>query len=117
MSGFLSDLKVHIKDDEKTWVLDEPLIFSSDLMDRIITVPAGFETDFASVPRVPFVYTLMGNVAHKAAVVHDFLYVSAIGDKATADKVFMEAMKATGVWAWRRYPMYWAVYLFGRGSY
>ena len=39
-----------------------------------ITVPTGFFTDFASVPRMPFVFLLFGDVAHEAAVIHDYLY-------------------------------------------
>lgn len=117
MAQFLNELVVHIKDDDSTWVLDKDLIYKSDIQDNLITVPEGFETDFASVPRLPLAYWMMGNVAHKAAVVHDYLYRTGSVPKEVADKIFREAMETTGVWAWRRWPMYWAVSLFGGPNY
>ena len=83
----------------------------------MIEVPAGFETDFASVPRVPVAYWLFGDVAHEAAVVHDFLYSTAAVPRETADKVLLEAMEVTGVASWRRMPIYWAVRRFGVAHY
>ena len=109
---FLSDLWVHLSDGDE-WVLDQPLVYNSDILGKMITVPRGFKTDFASVPRLPLSYAFFGNVAHKAAVVHDFLYQEKLVERKLADDVFYEAMEASGVWAWRRWPMYWAVRLFG----
>jgi len=42
--------------------------------DFTVTVPAGFYTDWASVPRLPWVYMKYGNTGHEAALVHDYLY-------------------------------------------
>lgn len=95
------------------WRINAPLIFASIEQGKTFTVPAGFVSDFASVPRVPFAFWLTGDTAHEAAVVHDWLYVSKIVDKKTADKVFLEAMKETGVAWWRRSVMWAAVALFG----
>lgn len=115
MGRFLSDLVVEKRGD--TWVLTEPLVFSSDVLDRHITVPAGFETDFASVPRLPVAYWLFGNVAQEAACVHDFLYSIGAVTRAQADDVFAEASEACGVAAWRRGPMWLGVRLFGGSRY
>ena len=85
--------------------------------DITITVPAGFVTDLASVPRALWaVFPPHGKWA-KAAIVHDYLYVEAIGTRRWADSVFAEAMAVLGVPTWRRRVMHAAVRIGGRGSY
>ena len=53
---------------------DRSVVVLSPMLKDTITVPTGFLTDFASVPRMPFVFLLFGDVAHEAAVIHDYLY-------------------------------------------
>jgi hypothetical protein len=96
VSGFLSALRVEQIEDTShdgrgTWTLIDPLVYDSDVAGKVITVPTGFVTDFASVPRVPFAYWIAGDVAHPAAVVHDWLYSSHEVDRPTADAVLEEA--------------------------
>ncbi len=82
-----------------------------------IDVPVGYVTDLTSTPRLLWsIFPPDGKYA-KAAIVHDYLYSNAIGLKAWADLVFKEAMGVLNVPKWRRYLMYWAVRLFGRGNY
>ena len=114
MARFLTTLEVRY--DGKDRILTAPLKYESDIAGSIV-VPEGFRTDFASVPRVPLLYLLFGNTAHEAAVIHDYLYRYAIVPRRTADRVFREAMNASGVWAWRRYPMYMGVRMFGGFCY
>jgi len=97
--------------DDDRWLLISPLLYESDIAGTIV-VPAGFTTDFASVPRLPVAFMLFGDEAHPAATVHDYLYRCTRVSRATADKVFLEAMSVTGL-GWKRWPMYWAVRLFG----
>ncbi len=79
-------------------------------MPFIITVPVGFYTDFASVPRfMPLVYACLGDTAHEPAVVHDWLYYAAITTREIADDILLEAMKVRGMSPWRYYPIYWGV--------
>ena len=40
----------------------------------LITVPEGYTTNFASVPRIPIIFDLVGGYGHAAAVLHDYLY-------------------------------------------
>lgn len=94
----------------------QPLIFESALGGEII-VPAGFVTDFSSVPRLPLAYWLTGNTSHRSAVIHDYLYHTGTVSREMADRIFLEAMKSRNVPAWRRSSMYWAVRLFGYNSY
>lgn len=114
---FLTPLVVvHVSDNIKR--LAYPLEFLSVKLGRVVTVPVGFECDMASVPRLPFAYWLFGGVADEAAVLHDYAYSGLLGvTRKQADELFNEAMKASGTAAWRRYPMTWAVRLFGGAHY
>ena len=92
MAQFLTPLRVERTDDHK-WRLTAPLEYESDIA-GLIVVPRGFETDFASVPRLPIAFLLAGDTSHHAAVVHDWLYrmgaTPAVSRK-KADDVFAEA--------------------------
>jgi len=117
MSRFVTRLEVELVDDDENdgrgaWRVTLPLVYESDIAGTI-AVPAGFVTDFASVPRIPVAYWLAGDTAHAPAVIHDFLYSTGETSRATADAVLCEAMAVSGVPAWRRWPMYLAVRLFG----
>ena len=114
---FLTDLwaarAVSKKDPSVTaWRLAAPLIYQSALIGRV-AIPAGFQTDFASVPRLPFAYLFFGDRCYSAAVIHDYLcrieYPTCRITWKLAAAVFMEAMLAENVPAWQRWPMYTAV--------
>lgn len=83
-----------------------------------IHVPAGYITDFASIPAaVRGTFPPFGRHA-KAAVLHDWLYlVGEDGQRAFADRVFLDAMAELGVSAVRRNLMYQAVRFGGGGGY
>jgi len=121
MGRFHTPLRVELVDQatKARWRLLEPLVFYSELVGDLVTVPADFETDFASVPRLPYTYMLAGDTAHAAATVHDWLYHGGMPGvrRATADEIFFEAMVASGVVGWRRNLMLAAVQLFGRGAW
>lgn len=115
-----------IKAEGDRWKLAEPFsaYLNTDELARakvpgaigyMITVPAGFEMDFASVPRIPLAYWLVGNTAHRSAVLHDYLY-AVKAPRQLADDIFNAAMAAEGIAPWRRALMYRAVRMFG-GSY
>lgn len=93
------------------------LVYYSALLDLVITVPAGFVTNFASVPRAPVTYWLFGGIADEAAVIHDFGYGQGLMPKSTADSVYLEALEACGVPLWKRTAMYLAVKTFGERYY
>lgn len=101
------------------WRLLSPLRYQSALLRAIIEVPAGFVTDFSSVPRIPFVYLLVGNTAHAAAVLHDYLYQFHLPgiDRALADSVFYEAMVAHGEPQWRAWTIWSGVRLAGGAAW
>lgn len=115
MSRFLTPLVLTLADssDDGKWKLVAPLLYQSDAALETFTVPAGFVTDLASVPRVPVAYLLTGGTSNEAAVVHDYLYSTGIVSRETADAVLREASAVTGVPAWRRGLMWLGVRLFG----
>lgn len=76
------------------WRLLGRLRYESALLKRTVAVPAGFDTDFASVPRLPFMFWFLGARVYAPAVIHDFLYRTACESRADADAVFYEAMDA-----------------------
>lgn len=117
-AGFLTplnDKRTRAGGTDRTLV--EPLVYFSALLGLLVTVPAGFVTDYASVPRAPLTYWLFGGVGDEAAVVHDFMYEKGIVPRDVADEVYAEALEACGVSAWRRGPMWAAVRLFGGSRY
>lgn len=78
------------------WQLQDDLVYRSDIIGTV-TVPAGYCTDFASVPRLPIVYWWTGGRATLPAIIHDLLY-DARPEGVTrrqADRVFLEAMAAS----------------------
>ncbi len=82
-----------------------------------VTVPAGFITDLASVPRPLWsLFPPHGEYA-KAAILHDYLYQFQIGTRASADKAFLSAMESLGVPAWKRWSLYAAVRVFGGAAW
>ncbi len=118
MSRFLTKLQMAAADntDDGKWVLTAPLIYQSDVAGRTFVVPRGFQTDLASVPRLPVIYLLTGDTASQAAALHDHLYSSHEVPRAMADAVLREASEVIGVPAWRRWAM-WAGVRIGGASH
>lgn len=118
MSSFTDELIISPIGDQK-WKLQKP--FRYWLTDaefqlhqgRVITVPAGFITDFASIPRVFWNILPPWGKYGKAAIVHDYLYQSGMYRKEKADRIFLEAMEVLGVSWITRNIMYQAVNWFG----
>ena len=80
-----------------------------------LQVPAGYRTDFASVPRFFWrIFPPFGRYS-RAAVVHDYLcdVSPKLCDHKTAAAVFLEAMTLAGVPSWKRKAMHRAVVWFG----
>jgi len=120
MSKFITELDIsNCPSDEGLWELKSPLVYESDIMGCTVTVPAGFFTDLASVPRVPFVFEAWGNRAHTEAVIHDYLYridSVPVAGFMQANRVFREAMKSRGKPWYIRHFMFSGVCV-GWGSY
>lgn len=116
------------------WLLSSPLSYDvgAEGSGEVITVPAEATTDLASIPRaVSNIFPPDGPWA-KAAVIHDWLYVTRgtcfRGDfngrtrakpytRAEADGILREAMQVLGVSAFARGVIWSAVRLGGAGSW
>ena len=95
-------------DKDGLWYLVNDLIYQTKA-GEIITVPKGFDTDLASIPRI-FHSIIPVNGKHRSpAIIHDHLYVVQDRSRSEADAVFLEAMESVGVRWTQRYAMYWAV--------
>jgi hypothetical protein len=104
--------------DRRRWCVGEFFVYDSAVMQAQILVPPGFVTDFASIPRTPLLWWLLGDRARGPALVHDFLYQTHLCDtRVQADAVFGEAMQAEGVSVWARKLMLAGVRLFGRRAW
>jgi len=104
----MSNPQLEYLPDKDRWRLTAPLCTLEQ------TVPAGFETDGATVPRIWWpLFPRVGKYL-KAAI---NMYVHAIASRPQADRLFLLNMKRDGVRVPRRYIMFIAVRLFGRGNY
>ena len=78
---------------------------------KVITIPAGFEFDGASIPRAlwalvgtPFAPDLV-----RAALIHDWLYSTKLYSRKFSDKCFKQLLKEAKVGLIRRNAMYTGV--------
>ncbi|EBE6564298.1 DUF1353 domain-containing protein, partial [Salmonella enterica] len=69
------------------------------------------------VPRIFWTILPPDGKYAKAAIIHDWMYDNALRTKKEADLIFLDGMTVLGVPKWKRIIMYYAVRLFGRGSY
>lgn len=90
------------------WVVLLALIFENRDGKRF-TVPRGFITDLASIPRpLRWLFDVNG-LSREPAVLHDFLYCIQYTTREEADALFLEALESVGVgWA-TRYSMWLGV--------
>lgn len=116
MNRFPNPLQAELLPDRKTWRLLAPFSYL-DPDHGLIEVPAGFETDFASVPRWPLMFALLGQYGHAAAVLHDRLYSTGQLSRADADRVFLNALRSSGIARWRAWLMWAGVRIGGANRY
>ena len=115
MSRFTEILTVSPLPDGRSWVLRKPFGYDVGFEDsgETIEVPAGFTTDFASIPR--FLWSILpcwGKYGN-AAVIHDYCYWEQKYTRKRADKIFREAMGVLRVSRIKIWFLYRTVRLFG----
>jgi len=98
-----------LKSGPLTAVLQRPMSYQIGKTRDSIVVPAGFVTEFASIPRV--LWSELSPVAeHKlAAIVHDYLYWFQPCEREETDNLLMSAMSQEGVSDLRRGAVYTGV--------
>lgn len=114
---FITKLQVE-EVDSRDWRLLSDLIFKTK--DIEYRVPEGYTTDFASVPRATsWLYPRTGQYS-KSAVLHDWLITHMLPTgyitSTHVDRMFREAMKASGVSIPRRWVMWAGVRLGAIGN-
>jgi hypothetical protein len=87
-----------------------------------VTIPTGFETDGASIPRIFWNILQPFGEYFPAALLHDYLYSRTSTmyfdcDREEADFLFLEAMFNLGVPWHTRHTIHVAVRMFGGSSY
>jgi len=119
VSSFTTPLHLEPLEDGRRWRLVSEFVYAVGDENSAwrITVPAGFVTDFASVPRVFWGLMPPWDQYGKAAVLHDYLYSTGSVSRLVADAVFLEAMAVLCVPRWKRVAIYSAVRWFGGLAY
>lgn len=109
---FMTGLSVlHI--DRKRWELRDPLLWQGQR--ELVVIRSGFETDFASIPRVLRWFLDNAGANSEAAVLHDAVWreskreSGALIDPADADGMFRRALRETGATALTRGLMWFGV--------
>jgi hypothetical protein len=140
-SKFLTQLDLSPCPDGLTWRLDQDFLYQSAVVGQafqpagsgdlpiasssglpaktssspsgVITVPAGFITDLASIPRLFWNILPPFGKYTAAAVVHDWIYRNHAYPRATCDAILLEAMQLCGVRWFPRQLIYRNVRAFG----
>ena len=97
------------------WELQSDLVYQG--RDESFTVPAGTNTDFASIPNQLRWFVPKYGRYNRAAVLHDWLSVRAVAgdfDRSDADGIFRRSMRELGVGFLRRWVMWAAVRIASR---
>lgn len=117
MSRFLSELQYKPSDRDGFFLLTAPMVYLSDKLARRVKIESGFETNFVTGRKLLFVRRIVQDKMNAAAVVHDKLYSDGSVPRDVADAVFYEAMRVSGVAAWRARLAWTAVRIFGGQFY
>ena len=117
--SFLDRLQVSVGQDGVNRVLQREFRFVTS-WGYTVTVPAGFVTDYASIPRFLWRIAPPATGRHVwPAVLHDRLYrcPEEPVTRKFADEVFLDAMIQSRVPLWKRQAIYRAVRMFGGSSF
>lgn len=93
-------------------ILLKPFVFLSPTRGKV-AVAKGFDTDYASIPRIFWSLYPPDGTYSKAAVVHDHDYWEQNVSRDVADLTFLEGMEELGVPLLRRQLLYRSVRAFG----
>lgn len=95
--------------DEVHSVTFRPLGYRVGETETVIEVPAGFVTDYASIPRAFWQFLPVHGRYGRAAIVHDYLYWTQACTRRQADNIMLIAMTESGVSPNTRSAIYKAV--------
>lgn len=95
--------------DGRFWVQEKDLNYQIGDTQEVITVPAGFVHDGASIPRILHVAIPKTGWYGRAAIIHDYLYWSQLCTREQADNLMLIAMKESNVSTFDRVAIHIAV--------
>lgn len=114
------DIKIHSRTgDGDVITLQQDLIVV--WRDRTLLIPAGFQSDGASVPQ--FLWSSVSPAIDprtiRAAIVHDYLYRTAPAGwtRKDADDLFYDFCRQDGLSWWKSQKAYWGVRCFGGSAW
>jgi hypothetical protein len=117
VSRFAGKLDLIPDDDALLWQVVRPFYYDSDLLQARITIPAGFWTDGASVPRPLWGIIPPWGRYGRAAVIHDYLYRWRQFSRRQADDALLEGMWVSGCASWQFATIFTFVRLFGNHAW
>ena len=82
------------------WVVQEPFVWYVDYVNKnkAIIVPAGFETDFGSIPKI--LNPIFSSTEYISYILHDYLYTfwHQLGvTRKEADQILLESLRVEGM--------------------
>ncbi|ANA49274.1 hypothetical protein PMW_149 [Pseudomonas phage phiPMW] len=109
--------KLRTEQTSRTWFK-----LTDDLTYGDITVPKGFDTNYASIEVFHNIllfpiYALFAGYGNHASTLHDYLYSRQILPRKDCDRVFYEALRDEGVAKWRAWLMWAGVRIGGSKAY
>ena len=116
LNRFPLKLDISPAEDIDHWRLNKPFQYISKKYGAI-TACKGFVTNFASVPKIFRNIIQQWGDHGPASIIHDKTYDTGMFSRKTCDKIFLEAMKYSGVNFLKRQLMYRLVRFFGSSHY
>jgi hypothetical protein len=104
-------------DDHRQCMLTKALVYSIGRSSDVVIVPAGFVTDFASVPQFFWSVLSPHDRYSKAAIVHDYLYWTQACTREQADNLLDIAMTESNVSFWKQCSIYEGVHFRGERAW
>lgn len=114
MMEFVTDPVVIILGPDRFKLADD---FICKVYDFTIIVPADFQSDLDSVPRIPIAYMMLKNRCPRSGLLHDYLYSTGEYPRNICDSIFNCSMETEKLPAWARGLIYAGVRIGGASHY
>ena len=101
------------RDGRQLFRVIKDFIYWSDVVNEFIVVKAGFITDFGSVPRIPLLFDMLGDITCEPYVIHDDVYMHQKYARDICDKILAEALTVKHIAQWKIDAIYEGVRIGG----
>ena len=109
--AFLTESVTVVSDGDAQWTLERPLVYQGRY--EPFRVPAGFSTDFATIPQILRWFIGRTGSHTRAAILHDWLVTTGVDTGVVshrdADGIFRRVLRETGTPFLRRWIMWCGV--------